>query len=111
MKDAIVRARIDADLKGQAIEVLAQNGLDLSDAIRLFLLQVVRHRGLPFAVRDPGMRVASGKYLRAMKRNSQKRDHDLAARGDMPQEALLLLRPDRMKGMKLEWPEGSLLDE
>lgn len=91
--------------------VLMENGLDMGDAIRLFLLQVVRRRGLPFSVRDPGVRVASGKYLRAMKRESQKRDHELAARGNVPAEAFLLLRPDRLQGAQIEWPDASLIDE
>jgi DNA-damage-inducible protein J len=33
--------------------VLASVGLELSGAIRLFLTQVVVHRGLPFEVRQP----------------------------------------------------------
>ena len=50
MKDSLVRARIDEDLKEQATDVLKQNGLEMSDAIRLFLIQVVRRGGLPFSV-------------------------------------------------------------
>ena len=42
MKDAVVRARIDIELKAQAAAVLKANDLELSDAIRLFLRQVVR---------------------------------------------------------------------
>lgn len=56
MKDTVVRARIDAGLKAQAAEVLRVNGLEVSDAIRLFLRQVVRRGGLPFAVRDSEVR-------------------------------------------------------
>lgn len=111
MKDTVVRARVDAELKARAVEALADNGLELSDAIRLFLVQVVRHRGLPFSVRDRSVKVASGKYLRAMKRKAQKQDHEIAARGEVPQEAFLLLRPENMEGMQLQWPSGSLLDE
>ena len=70
MKDAVVRARIDPELKAQAAAVLKANDLELSDAIRLFLRQVVRRGGLPFAVRDPGVRVVSGKQLWAMKRKA-----------------------------------------
>ncbi|TLZ33537.1 MAG: hypothetical protein E6K25_01935 [Gammaproteobacteria bacterium] len=42
MKEAVVRARIDVELKVQAAAVLKANDLELSDAIRLFLRQVVR---------------------------------------------------------------------
>jgi addiction module RelB/DinJ family antitoxin len=111
MKDAVVRARIDPELKAQAAAVLKANDLEVSDAIRLFLRQVVRHGGLPFLVRDPGVRVVSGKQLWAMKRKAQARDHRLAARGEVPPQAMLLLRPARLKGARIEWPKGSLIDD
>lgn len=68
MKDAVVRARIDAELKAEAVAVLRANDLELSDAIRLFLRQVVRRGGLPFPVRNPGVRSASGERLWEIKR-------------------------------------------
>lgn len=52
-KSAEIRSRIEPDLKKQSAEVLAELGLDLSAAIRLFLRQVVEVRGLPFEVRKP----------------------------------------------------------
>ena len=52
-KSAEIRSRIEPDLKKQSAEVLADLGLDLSGAIRLFLRQVVEVRGLPFEVRKP----------------------------------------------------------
>ncbi len=52
-KSAEVRSRIEPGLKEQSTEVLADLGLDLSSAIRLFLRQVVEVRGLPFQVRKP----------------------------------------------------------
>ncbi|MEO5796763.1 MAG: type II toxin-antitoxin system RelB/DinJ family antitoxin [Rhodoferax sp.] len=52
-KSAEVRSRIEPDLKKQSIEVLADLGLDLSGAIRLFLRQVVEVKGLPFEIRKP----------------------------------------------------------
>jgi len=111
MKDAIVRARIDPELKAQAAAVLKANDLELSDAIRLFLRQVVRRGGLPFAVRDPGVRVVSGKQLWAMKRKAQARDRALVARGEVPPEAMLLLRPEHLQGAHIEWPDVSLIDD
>ena len=53
MKSTDVRARIEPKLKEDATRVLAENGLTLSDAVRLFLRQVVVTRGLPFEVRVP----------------------------------------------------------
>lgn len=105
MKDTVVRARIDVDLKERATAVLEANALGMSDAIRIFLQQVVRRGGLPFAVRDPGVRAVPGKQLRAMKRASQARDRALAQRGDVSAEAMLLLRPERLRGARIEWPE------
>ena len=110
MKDEVVRARIDAELKAQAAAVLRSNDLEISDAIRLFLRQVVRRGGLPFAVRDPNLRVASGKQLWAMKRKAQARDQALVSRGAVPPEAMLLLRPERLRGAQIDWPEAPLSD-
>lgn len=53
LKSAEIRSRIEPDLKEKSVEVLASLGLDLSDAIRLFLRKVVDEKGLPFAVRLP----------------------------------------------------------
>ena len=58
MKDAVVRARIDANLKARASEVLASCGLEVSDALRLFLKQVVAHNGIPLAEGAPPHRGA-----------------------------------------------------
>ena len=111
MKNAVVRARIDVELKAEAVAVLKANDLELSDAIRLFLRQVVRSGGLPFAVRNSGVRVASGERLREMKRNAQERDQQRVAQGNVPPESMLLLRPKRLAGSRIQWPEASLLDD
>ncbi|MFG5776280.1 type II toxin-antitoxin system RelB/DinJ family antitoxin [Comamonas sp. J-3] len=52
-KSAEVRSRIEPELKEKSVEILASVGLDLSDAIRLFLRKVVDENGLPFAVGKP----------------------------------------------------------
>jgi DNA-damage-inducible protein J len=46
--DALVSARIDKQLKEDAVAVLAEMGLSISDGIRLFLIRVVQERALPF---------------------------------------------------------------
>ncbi|MBA3517539.1 MAG: type II toxin-antitoxin system RelB/DinJ family antitoxin [Rhizobiales bacterium] len=46
--DSIVQARIDADLKIAATNVLAEMGLTVSDAIRLMLVRVAADKTLPF---------------------------------------------------------------
>ena len=55
MKSAEIRSRIEPDLKEGATRVLASCGLNLSDAIRLFLRQVVINNGLPFEVKIPNV--------------------------------------------------------
>ncbi|CAB3774925.1 type II toxin-antitoxin system RelB/DinJ family antitoxin [Paraburkholderia humisilvae] len=52
-KTTDVRARIEPKLKSEAAQVLADNGLTISEAFRLFLRQVVLSHGLPFEVRIP----------------------------------------------------------
>ena len=52
-KDANVFARVDASLKEQAEDILAQLGMPMSNAINVFLNQVVLRRGLPFEVTLP----------------------------------------------------------
>lgn len=58
LKTTDVRCRIDEDLKDRATTVLNACGLSLSDAMRLFLRQVVSTQGLPFEVRVPSEKTA-----------------------------------------------------
>ena len=48
-----IRTRVTADLKNEAAQILNNCGLNVSEAVRLFLTQVVTHRGLPFEVKMP----------------------------------------------------------
>jgi len=52
-KSADVRLRLEPELKAVANKVLNDAGLSLSDAIRIFLRQVVATRGMPFEIRQP----------------------------------------------------------
>jgi len=108
MKKAVIRARIDADLKERAGQVLAACGLDPSEAIRLFLKQVVAHQGIPFEIRSAD-REPSMAELRDLKRQSQERDYRLARSVDVSAGEMLLLRPERLRGAKVRWPKASLL--
>lgn len=51
MKEAIVRSRIDISKKIEAEAILNTLGLSTSDAIRLFINQVIMEKGLPFKVK------------------------------------------------------------
>ena len=108
MKNAVIRARIDSELKANALRVLAWCGLEASDAIRLFLQQVVAHQGIPFEIRS-AERAPSMAELQALKRKSQKRDHRIARSVDVSKGQLLLLRPERLRGAKVRWPKASLV--
>ncbi len=52
-KSSFVHSRIDEDVKEKASFILDEIGLSVSDAIRLFLKQVIMKRGMPFPVRMP----------------------------------------------------------
>lgn len=108
MKDSVVRARIDSRLKADAARVLAQCGLEPSDAIRLFLQQVVAYQGIPFEIRSVE-REPSLAELRELKRRSQERDHQIAMSVDVSKGQMLLLRPERMRGARIRWPKASLV--
>jgi len=51
--DEIVRARIEAQVKNDATQVLQDMGLTVSDAIRLMLMRVAAEKALPFDVKVP----------------------------------------------------------
>lgn len=108
MKDTVVRARIDADLKANAARVLAACGLELSDAIRLYLQQVVSYQGIPFEIRG-AEREPSIAELHARKRKSQQRDRRIANSIDVSKGEMLLLKPERVRGAKVRWPKASLV--
>jgi DNA-damage-inducible protein J len=48
-----VRCRIDAKTKAEAAEVIEAMGLNISDAIRLFLRRVATDGAIPFDLRTP----------------------------------------------------------
>ena len=73
-KTAMIRARMEPDLKEEAERVLAEVGLSPTEAIRLFYRQVSLQGGLPFEVRVPNAatraavaEARSGKKLKSFK--------------------------------------------
>ena len=61
--NAVVRARIDGQIKEDASVVLASMGLTISDAIRLMMTRIVAEKALPFAPLVP-----NAETIAAMKR-------------------------------------------
>ena len=52
-RTANVFARVDPEIKEQAEQVLSQLGIPMSNAIGLFLRQVIMQRGIPFDMKLP----------------------------------------------------------
>ena len=52
-QNAVVRARIDADIKSEAAAVLADMGLTVSDVCRIVLTRVAKEKELPFELLHP----------------------------------------------------------
>lgn len=52
-RTANVFARVEPDLKEQAEQVLNQLGIPMSNAIGMFLKQIVLQRGIPFEMKLP----------------------------------------------------------
>jgi DNA-damage-inducible protein J len=46
--NAVIRARIDAQIKNEAAAVLAAMGLTVSDAFRLMMVRIAKEKALPF---------------------------------------------------------------
>ncbi len=90
--------RAALELCGLAIEGAHHRGID--DARNIA-------RMLPFILDRKHKKAVEMNF---MKRASRKRDHELAARGAVPPETFLLLRPDKIKDVRLEWPDVGLLD-
>ncbi len=55
-RTANVFARIEPEIKEQAEEVLNQLGIPMSNAVGMFLRQVVIQRGIPFEMKLPAKR-------------------------------------------------------
>lgn len=48
MTSAVVRARIDERVKREAVAVLSEIGLTVSDAFRLMMVRIAKEKALPF---------------------------------------------------------------
>jgi DNA-damage-inducible protein J len=52
-KTAVITTRIEPEIKEEAENILAQLGLTMSQAMSMYLRQLVMRRGLPFTVNIP----------------------------------------------------------
>lgn len=69
--NAVVRARIDANVKIRAAAVLETMGLTLSDAFRLLLVKVAAEEKLPFEIHSPNAETVAA--MRATDRGEGRR--------------------------------------
>jgi DNA-damage-inducible protein J len=69
--NAVVRARIDQNIKDEATAILGATGLTVSDAVRLMLVRTVAEKALPFDPLVPNRKTIAA--LRAARRGKTKR--------------------------------------
>ncbi len=60
---------------------------------------------------QPPVQVVSAHFLWAMKCQQQVRDRARIRNGAAKPEDFLFLRPEILKGAKIQWPQGPLIDE
>ncbi len=78
--NAVVRARIDENIKEEAAAVLAAMGLTVSDAFRIMLTRVAHEKQLPFEPLVPNAKtIAAMKEAREGKLKSFNSVQDLMA--------------------------------
>ena len=46
--NSLIQARVDSKVKNDAENIINQLGISLNEAIRMFLMQVIIHKGIPF---------------------------------------------------------------
>ena len=55
MATSVITARIDADLKADAEEILSQLGISPAEVLQMLYSQIILTGGIPFAVRPPNV--------------------------------------------------------
>ena len=68
MKTANYNIRLDPTVKAKAEETFSEVGLNLSEAINVFLHMSIKWRGFPFEIRDPKLKAET---LLAMQETEQ----------------------------------------
>ncbi len=46
--NTLIQARIDSEVKKDAEDIMNKLGISMNEAIRMFLMQVIIHKGIPF---------------------------------------------------------------
>jgi addiction module RelB/DinJ family antitoxin len=66
-----VFARVEPEIKEQAEQVLSQLGIPMSNAIGLFLRQIIMQRGIPFDVNLPARKPIAVGAMNAAELNAE----------------------------------------
>lgn len=67
---------VNESVKNQAREVLESLGLNMTDAMRMFLVQVVNRQGIPFEIRGPNAETL--KSMQAIKSKQYSKPYNTA---------------------------------
>ncbi|HHB90879.1 MAG TPA: type II toxin-antitoxin system RelB/DinJ family antitoxin [Anaerolineae bacterium] len=78
-KTAVITARVDPELKKEAEEIFSQIGLTTSQAITLYLRQVVHRRAIPFELIAP-QRGRGVETLKRLAGTANSGHHDISER-------------------------------
>ncbi len=68
-KDAQINIQMDGQLKDEAEKILKRLGVSISEAVNIFLRQVVLQKGFPFEVKIP-----NEETIRAFRETESKKD-------------------------------------
>jgi addiction module RelB/DinJ family antitoxin len=116
-KDAVVRARIDPELKERATRVLEAMGITVSDVLREVMVRVAKDKELPFQVRTSLGRVRdlkigtiSEEQFWARKRALQASDHAKAASGTLKPGETLMIPLRMLRGAVPQWPQDAFAE-
>ena len=81
-KTATIQARIDPKVKMRALKVLGTLNISMSEAIALYLTQVILHNGIPFEIKIPNTVTAE-----ALQKSEKGKDlHEVSAVDDLIHE-------------------------
>lgn len=77
MATTLTNVRIDTQVKDEASDILSGLGMNISEAVNIFLRQVILRRGLPFQVAYPNY----SKELLEAASEAKKIAHDSTVKG------------------------------
>ena len=69
MPNALIQFRVDEDLKNEASALFEELGIDLSTALRMFLIRCVKENGIPFDMK-------LDEEIRKRKQNEFRAEHE-----------------------------------